>query len=120
LKTALFAAKPADFAYWILLDFLGFSRQNRDFSMGYVGFSLDEFSRASVALEAPRWAGLRDHVEKRRIVHGANLSCFLIFCKELSPEPFLFGRLNPIATRARAPFFAGASRCAKPAKNPAI
>jgi hypothetical protein len=31
----LFAAKAPDYAYWILLDFLGFSRPNRDFSMGY-------------------------------------------------------------------------------------
>jgi hypothetical protein len=30
--------------YWISLDFLGFSRLNRAFSMGYAGFSLDHFS----------------------------------------------------------------------------
>jgi hypothetical protein len=31
--------------YWIFLDFLGFSRLNRAFSMGYTGFSLDHFHR---------------------------------------------------------------------------
>ena len=30
-----FAAKTPDFGGWISLDFLGFSRPNRDFSMGY-------------------------------------------------------------------------------------
>jgi hypothetical protein len=32
------------FDRWISLDFLGFSRPNRDFSMGYAGFSLENFS----------------------------------------------------------------------------
>jgi hypothetical protein len=40
-----FLTKPIDFAYWILLDFLGFSRPNRDFSMGYGGFSREEISQ---------------------------------------------------------------------------
>jgi hypothetical protein len=40
-----FAAKAPDYAYWILLDFLGFSRQNRDLSIGYAGFSSEIFSR---------------------------------------------------------------------------
>src|ERR1700683_2882228 len=31
---------------WISLDFLGFSRPNRDFSMGYADFSGDNLSRA--------------------------------------------------------------------------
>ncbi len=42
LARGLFVAKTPDYAYWILLDFLGFSRPNRDFSMGYTGFSLTE------------------------------------------------------------------------------
>jgi hypothetical protein len=38
---------------WICLDFLGFSRQNRDFSMGYADFSPNQFSRALPWREKP-------------------------------------------------------------------
>jgi hypothetical protein len=41
-----FAAKTPSQEGWISLDFLGFSRPNRDFSMGYEDLSLNEFSRA--------------------------------------------------------------------------
>jgi hypothetical protein len=41
-----FAAKALDSERWISLDFLGFSRPNRAFSMGYAAFSRDNFSRA--------------------------------------------------------------------------
>jgi hypothetical protein len=34
------------FEPWILLDFLGFSRANRDFSMSYAGESANDFSGA--------------------------------------------------------------------------
>jgi hypothetical protein len=44
LAPSRFAAKTPVCPYWILLDFLGFSRQNRDLSMGYTGFSLEIFS----------------------------------------------------------------------------
>jgi hypothetical protein len=39
-------------------------------------------------------------MRKHRIVHGASLTQFLIFCKRLSSEPFPFGRLNPKAARS--------------------
>jgi hypothetical protein len=39
------AAKTPGFEGWKGLDFLGFSRPNRAFSMGYAGFSLQEISR---------------------------------------------------------------------------
>jgi hypothetical protein len=50
---------------WISLEFLGFSRPNRAFSMSYAGFSLEIFSRA---LSPIRRAGTgvrgRDREEK--------------------------------------------------------
>jgi hypothetical protein len=45
LGTGRFAAKTQILAHWILLDFLGFSRQNRDLSMGYAAKALKIFSR---------------------------------------------------------------------------
>jgi hypothetical protein len=39
LGTAPFAAKTQDYEGWKSLDFLGFSRPNRDLSMGYARFS---------------------------------------------------------------------------------
>ena len=39
-----FAAKTPDFDGWISLDFLGFSRPKRDFSMSYEDFSVEIFS----------------------------------------------------------------------------
>jgi hypothetical protein len=44
LETGRLAAETPLFSYWIFLDFLGFSRPNRDLSMGYKRFSLDGFS----------------------------------------------------------------------------
>jgi hypothetical protein len=46
LAASPFGRKSPDLEHWIFLDFLGFSRPNRDFSMGYAGFSRDEISRA--------------------------------------------------------------------------
>jgi hypothetical protein len=43
LARGLFAAKTPAHECWISLDFLGFSRQNRDFSMGYAAFSAENF-----------------------------------------------------------------------------
>jgi hypothetical protein len=40
----LFRFENADLRAWISLDFLGFSRQNPDFSMGYAAFSPNVFS----------------------------------------------------------------------------
>jgi hypothetical protein len=39
LETDRLAVKTQIFDYWIFLDFLGFSRPNQDFSMGYTGTS---------------------------------------------------------------------------------
>jgi hypothetical protein len=98
LKRRLFAAKTLDFGGWICLDFLGFSRQDLDLSMGYTRFPADNFSsrfwRRETAVEtaAPRF-GMR----KGRIVHGASLLQFLIFCKRLPLGSFPSDRLRPKA-----------------------
>jgi hypothetical protein len=48
-----FASKTADYEGWIPLDFLGFSRPNRDFSKGYEENSLKIFREAfAVVVEA--------------------------------------------------------------------
>ena len=57
-------------------------------------------------------------MRKGRIVHGASLTWFLIFCKRLSSEPFPFGRLNPKAARSGEWSLRGSrtkgSRCIRP------
>jgi hypothetical protein len=45
LARGRFAAKSPDSAYWISLDFLGFSRHNRDISMSYADKGAEIFSR---------------------------------------------------------------------------
>jgi tRNA-dihydrouridine synthase A len=77
-----FRCESPAWRYWILLDFLGFSRSNLDFSMGYAAFSgnnsFSRFTVGSVGLAAVV-AALR----KGRIVHEASLIWFLFFCKQL-------------------------------------
>jgi hypothetical protein len=52
LEPRCFVAKTPDSGGWISLDFLGFSRQNRDFSMGYADKAEKFFPTAlSVAKE---------------------------------------------------------------------
>jgi hypothetical protein len=61
-----FAAKPTFQTYWIVLDFLGFSRQNRDLSMGYEENSSWSFSRRfrpAAARGATTSVRRRDHAE---------------------------------------------------------
>jgi hypothetical protein len=66
------AAKAPVFEGWKSLDFLGFSRPNRDFSMGYAGFSLKEISRALLSPESSGGTGASGlGTQKRRIAHGA-------------------------------------------------
>jgi hypothetical protein len=85
---------------WKGLDFLGFSRPNRAFSMGYAGFSLKEISRAPFAAEPERERLLTIFAcGEGRIGHRASVIQFLLFCKKLLSEPFLSGRLHPKETR---------------------
>jgi hypothetical protein len=52
LARGCFALKTPDSGGWNSLDFLGFSRPNRDISMGYTGFSLKQFFAALFPLRA--------------------------------------------------------------------
>jgi hypothetical protein len=72
--------KPKFCSYWIRLDFLGFSRQNLDLSMGYAGKASKSFSRrffhgAGRRKRDPTVEGAR----KGRIAHRASLPHFPIF-----------------------------------------
>jgi hypothetical protein len=99
LARSRFAAETAVHNYWILLDFLGFSRPNLDFSMGYTGFSLKKFSRPLPWTFEPPERTAADEVCKGRLVHAASLTLFLILRNWLSRQPFRFRRLRPKAGR---------------------
>ena len=83
------------------LDFLGFSRPNRDVSMGYPTESEESFF--SSLCRRVGTVGTTAHefsLCKGMIVHGASLSQFLIFCNKLRPSRPC--RLHPRATRSGA------------------
>ena len=68
--------------------------------MGYAELTEQKFFSALLSWrEAPEREPAVDAMRKRRIVHGASLTWFLIFCKRLFSKPFRFGRLNPKAAR---------------------
>jgi len=69
------------FEGWKSLDFLGFSRSNRDFSMGCARFSATRISRAFPGRRGPRNGGNGPGV--KRIDHEASLSWLLISRKRL-------------------------------------
>jgi hypothetical protein len=70
LETWVFRFKAPAFGGWKSLDFLGFSRPNRDFSMGYTGFSAKKISRA---LWTRRDGNRRD--VRRRSWHAEARNC---------------------------------------------
>jgi hypothetical protein len=75
-----FAAKALAYEGWIVLDFLGFSRQDLDLSMGYVAFWDNNFLSAfSLTLEAREWESRPYHVETHKFsfVHLKLISNFL-------------------------------------------
>src|ERR1700728_175126 len=72
---------------WVLA-FLGFSRPNRYFSMGYADKSEKNFSSRFCRRErAVETVSPRFGMAKGRIAHGASLTQFLIFCKTLQQPP---------------------------------
>jgi hypothetical protein len=71
LAGGYFAAKTPDYEGWISLDFLGFSRQNRDLSMSYEEITTEEFSsRFSRDGKTRRNGRVIKEMRKRRIVTG--------------------------------------------------
>jgi hypothetical protein len=84
LVSWLFRRETPDHAYWILLDFLGFSRQNRDFSMGCTAFSPRENFSCSFAAGSGgggTGAGILT-MRKRSMAHRTSLTHFLLFCNQ--------------------------------------
>jgi hypothetical protein len=93
------AAKALVYGGWKSLDFLGFSRPKRAFSMSYAGFSLKEnFTRPPCRREVAAAGACGRGMRKGGIVHGTSVTRFLISCKRLSSGRLPFGRLNPKAT----------------------
>jgi hypothetical protein len=87
---------------WIVLDFLGFSRPIRDFSMGCAARSrVNTIARLIMTLAAPDRRRTVLAGDPGWIVHMASLTQVLIFRKELSSTPFPFGRLKPKAKRSQ-------------------
>jgi hypothetical protein len=91
LDSARFGAKSPNSAYWIVLDFLGFSRPNLDLSMGCEGFLAESFSCASWR-ERPERAPAVEVIREGGIVHEATLLQFLIVSNQLSELADLFSR----------------------------
>jgi hypothetical protein len=97
-----------------VLDCLGFpwilSSESRLFN-GLRGFKREEFFSLLVRRRGTPGTGACGlSLRKGRIVHGASLIYFLIFCKRLPPTPFPFGRLNPKASRSRPCITSGAAK----------
>jgi len=94
LGSRLFRREVPDGRCWILLDLLGFSRPNRDFSMGYAAFSQAAFFARRVPRDCPprHDGGPRSrHAERRGCSWVKSLPIFRIFCKRLSSGHALSG-----------------------------
>jgi hypothetical protein len=101
-----FATKDPDYAGWILLDFLGFSGPTRDLSMGYEGFSVEDFSLPFFkVLHAPDVGACGLWALGRGNIHRASIVLLLIFRKRLLSHPALRqarGASVPVARPAAA------------------
>jgi hypothetical protein len=89
---------------WISLDFLGFSRPNRDFSMGYAAFCRKKIS--SALLPPGDAAGGRSRhltMQKCSMAHRASLTNFLFFCNQL-PSTEIVDSLSSSRTGAFADY----------------
>src|ERR1700722_3658703 len=77
-----FSSKTVDSGGWICLDFLGFSRPNPVFSIGYADKAHKNFYRRSGGLRSARER--RTRCERPELFMGASVIRFLVFCKNLS------------------------------------
>jgi hypothetical protein len=92
LGRAPFCFKDHVYEDWISLDFLGFSRPNRDLSISYTRFSAEKFfSSFCLTFEAPAGAPAVVVIRKAKIAHRVSLIWLLIFFKQLSSEPSSLG-----------------------------
>src|SRR3984957_15537608 len=91
LGTSRFAAKTLGFGGWISLDFLGFSRPDRDLSMGYTRFSAKIFSSRLSSRKSRRNGGptIR-HAEEMDCSWG-DLSLISDFLQEIAARALGFG-----------------------------
>jgi hypothetical protein len=80
-----FATKAKLLSYWIVLDFLGFSRPNRDFSIGCAGFVAEDFFRWLLPLWAAAKNGARGPgVRKSGIGHLGELNLISGFPQQIA------------------------------------
>jgi hypothetical protein len=69
---------------WIFLDFLGFSRQNRDFSMGYAGFVGNNFFvRLGPDVSSATTVSLAFGMQKGVVAHGLKLTAISAFLQAI-------------------------------------
>jgi hypothetical protein len=84
LVRRLFAAKTPDYEGWISLDFLGFSRSNQDFSMGYADKARRIFPRAFVVAKEPsETVSPRFGMRKGQTAHGGKFNLISDFLQEI-------------------------------------
>jgi hypothetical protein len=103
-----FAAKTTAKGCLISLDFLGFSRLKRDFSMGYTDFSSKEFSSPLISGVGPaRSAGVAFGMRKSGAVHGRSLTLISDFLQSI-----VFDRA--VANREQAALILAAARQTHP------
>ncbi len=90
LGLAVLLPKTPVFEGWISLDFLGFSRPNRDLSMGYTGITAENFSCRSSPCGSGAGTGAcdRGHAEGQEC-HGASVIQFLFSCNKLSSRQII-------------------------------
>jgi len=102
LACGRFATKTTARTCWISLDFLGFSRPNRDFSMGYTDFCAKDFSSRFVCgVGSTRSAGVAFGMRKGRSTHRAKLTLISDFLQLNVVRPFLLRPSQSKPTRAK-------------------
>jgi hypothetical protein len=100
LDPGVFPAKIPVYGYWILLDFLGFSRPNLDLSKGYAAKTSKDFFTSFLPVTrgaAPEPAV--EFVRKRRTAHRASIARFLILINLFRPRNTFSIACSPLASQ---------------------